>query len=76
MIEELSSELDGLIEIVQSKGLGKAYIRESRIAVSDVVGMIGDGMSHKEILNYFPFLREEHILACLVYDKKSGLVRE
>ena len=76
MIEEFSVELNTLIEIVPGKGLGKAYIKESRIAVSDVMGMIKDGMSNKEILNYFPALEEEHISACIAHDDKSGLVRE
>jgi len=76
MIEELSVNADTLIEIVQSKGLGKAYIKESRIAVSDVMGMLGDGMSHQEILNYFPALREKHITACIAHNKQSGLIRE
>jgi len=76
MIEELSIEMNTLIEIVPGKGLGKAYIKESRIAVSDVMGMLKDGMSNKEILNYFPALQEEHISACIVHDANSGLIRE
>ena len=69
-------EIDTLIEIIPGKGLGKAYIKESRIAVSDVIGMMRDGMSNDEILNYFPALHEKHISACIAHDASSGLVRE
>lgn len=76
MVEKHTADLDDLIEIVPGKGSGKAYIKESRIAVSDVVSMLTEGMDNREILNYFPSLQEDHILACLAHDAKSGLVRE
>ncbi|MEE8588439.1 MAG: DUF433 domain-containing protein [Sulfurimonadaceae bacterium] len=76
MVEEYISDLDDLIEIVPGKGAGKAYIKESGIAVNDVLSMLTEGMDNKEILNYFPSLEEDHILACLAHDANNGLVRE
>ena len=76
MAEEYISDLDDLIEIVPGKGAGKAYIKESRIAVNDVLSMLTEGMDNREILNYFPSLEENHILACLAHDANNDLVRE
>ena len=76
MVEEHIADLGDLIEIVPGKGSGKAYIKESRIAVNDVLSMLTEGMDNKEILNYFPSLQEDHILACLAYNADNGLVRE
>jgi len=56
-----------LIETVSSKGLGKAYITDTKIAVYDILAMLDDGMSHEAICNYFPVLEEAHIDACLAY---------
>ena len=38
-----------------------------RIAVADVLGWLSNGMSHEQILNDYPELREEDIRACLAY---------
>ncbi len=76
MVDENIADLDSLIEIVPGKGSGKACIKESRIAVNDVLSMLTEGMSSGEILGYFPALEEDHILACLAYEAKNGLVNE
>ncbi|MGB5963908.1 MAG: DUF433 domain-containing protein [Sulfurimonadaceae bacterium] len=76
MLDEHIADLDRLIEIVPGKRSGKACIKESRIAVNDVLSMLTEGMSSSEILEYFPVLKEDHILACLAYEAKNGLVNE
>jgi uncharacterized protein (DUF433 family) len=44
---------------------GKPCIKETRIAVSDILQWLASGMTHKEILDDYPSLKEEHILAAL-----------
>ena len=46
---------------------GKPCIRGMRITVYDVLDYLASGMTHQEILNEFPYLREKDILACLSY---------
>ncbi len=38
-----------------------------RITVSDVLSYLASGMSFEEILEDFPYLEKEDILACLSY---------
>jgi uncharacterized protein (DUF433 family) len=42
-----------------------------RITVYDVLGYLASGMSHEEILSDFPYLKEEDILASLVFAADS-----
>lgn len=44
---------------------GRPCIRGYRIRVSDILGLLGAGASHAEILEDYPFLEEEDILAAL-----------
>ena len=46
---------------------GKPIIRGTRITVYDVLEYLASGMTHREILDDFPYLTEEDILACLSY---------
>ena len=46
---------------------GKPTIRGTRITVYDVLEYLASGMTHREILDDFPYLTEEDILACLSY---------
>lgn len=46
---------------------GKPIIRGTRITVYDVLSYLASGMSHKEIIEEFPPLTEEDILACLSF---------
>lgn len=46
---------------------GKPAIRGTRMAVLFLMEHLASGDSHKEILEAFPFLEEEDILACLQY---------
>jgi uncharacterized protein (DUF433 family) len=46
---------------------GKAIIRGRRLAVSHVLGMMSAGSSIEELLEHYPWLEREDILACLKY---------
>ena len=46
---------------------GKPCIRGMRIRVSDILQMLGEGVSNEEILQDFPDLEQQDIQACLLY---------
>ncbi len=56
-----------IITVEPGKCGGKPCIRGMRITVYDVLGYLASGMTREEILNDFPYLREEDIQACLAY---------
>lgn len=49
---------------------GKPCIRGMRIRVSDILQMLGEGVSNEEILQDFPDLEHQDIQACLLYAAK------
>ena len=57
----------GAITVEPGKRGGKPCIRGMRITVYDVLGYLAAGMTHGEVLEEFPYLTEEDILACLSY---------
>ena len=64
------------ITIEAGKRGGKPCIRQMRITVYDVLEYLASGMSHREILDDFPYLVEEDIRACLSFaaDRERKLV--
>jgi len=46
---------------------GKPCIRGMRITVYEVLEYMASGMTREQILEDFPYLTEEDILACLAY---------
>ena len=56
-----------LITIEPGRRAGKPCIRGMRITVDDVLDYLSSGMTHQEVLDELPYLREEDILACLSY---------
>ena len=46
---------------------GRPCIRGLRIRVTDILGLLGAGASHQEILEDYPFLEENDILVSLEY---------
>lgn len=56
-----------IITIEPGKRSGKPCIRGMRMTVYDVLDYLAAGMTHEEILDDFPYLTEEDILACLSY---------
>lgn len=57
----------GLITIEPGKRGGRPCVRGMRITVGDVLGWLAAGMSHAEILDDYPELTEQDILACLAF---------
>jgi uncharacterized protein (DUF433 family) len=55
------------ITIQPGKRGGKPCIRGLRITVYDILEYLASGMSIEEVLDDFPFLEKEDILACLSY---------
>lgn len=56
-----------ILTVEPGKRNGQPCIRGMRITVYDVLSYLASGMSHAEILEDFPYLTEEDILACLSY---------
>mgnify|MGYP002621649410 CR=1 FL=1 len=56
-----------IITIEPGKRSGKPCIRGMRITVYDVLSYLAAGMTNEEILDDFPDLTKEDILACLAY---------
>lgn len=63
-----------IITIEPGKRSGKPCIRNMRITVGDVLGWLAAGRSHDEIMEDFPELTKEDILAALAYaaDKENN----
>lgn len=55
------------ITIEPDKCGGRPCIRGMRIRVKDVLDMLADGATEKEILEDFPYLEADDIRACLEY---------
>ena len=56
-----------IITLEPGKRGGKPCIRGMRITVYDVLSYLASGMTYEEILDDFPYLTQEDILACLSY---------
>ena len=56
-----------IITMEPGKRGGKPCIRGMRITVYDVLSYLAAGMTSEELLNDFPYLTHEDILACLSY---------
>ncbi|HMV79075.1 MAG TPA: DUF433 domain-containing protein [Leptospiraceae bacterium] len=55
------------ITVEPGKRSGKPCIRGLRITVYDVLGYLASGMTYEEVLDDFPDLTKEDILACFAY---------
>lgn len=60
-------DYEARITIEPGKRSGQACIRGLRITVGDLLGFLAAGMSHQDILEDFPALEAEDILAALAY---------
>ena len=54
-----------IITMEPGKRGGKPCIRGMRMTVYDVLEYLASGMTEQEILNDFPYLTQQDILACL-----------
>ncbi len=60
-------EFSSYISIDPEIRFGKPCIKGTRITVADILQWLASGMSHAEILEDYPSLKEEHILAALAF---------
>ena len=51
---------------------GKPIVRDMRIAVEHILGMLAAGDTAQSILSDYPFLEPQDIRACLVFAHRSG----
>jgi len=58
---------EDIITAEPGKRGGKPCVRGLRITVYEVLDMLANGMSHAQILEDFPDLTEQDILACLAF---------
>jgi len=56
-----------IITMESGKRSGQPCIRGLRITVYDVLSMLADGMTMKEVISDFPEINEKDILACLSF---------
>jgi uncharacterized protein (DUF433 family) len=54
-------------EINPEVRFGRPVIKGTRITVYDVLSWLASGQTHEEILDDFPQLSNDYILACLSY---------
>lgn len=55
------------ISLKPGRRSGKPCIRDLRITVYDVLGYLAAGMTEAELLNDFPDLTHEDVLACFAF---------
>jgi len=60
-------DIANIITIEPGMRGGKPCIRGMRITVYDVLEYLASGMSYEEILDDFPYLTQQDILACLSF---------
>ena len=53
---------------------GKPCIKNTRIAVEDILNWLASGMSFEEISEDFPSIRKQHILAVLKFASQREMV--
>ncbi|KIQ20975.1 hypothetical protein RT99_13270 [Flavobacterium sp. MEB061] len=63
----MENRSQNLISINPDIRFGKPTITGTRICVSDILLWLSKGMSFDEIIEDFPQLKKEHILAALVF---------
>jgi len=61
------TKYQSIITIDQNKRFGKPCIRGLRIAVHDVLDWLASGMTPAEIIEDFPELTHNDIMACLAF---------
>ena len=63
----MSVPYQSIITIEPGKRSGKPCIRGMRMTVYGVLSYLASGMTHQQLLEDFPYLTEEDILACLSF---------
>lgn len=69
-------DIQGRITINPAVRFGKPCVRGTRLTVGDVLGSLASGMSEAELLEDFPQLSHDDVLACLAYaaDRERCLI--
>ena len=60
-------EFSSYISINPEIRFGKPCIKGTRITIADILQWLASGMSHTQILEDYPSLKEDHILAALAF---------
>ncbi len=60
-------EFSSYISINPEIRFGKPCIKGTRIAIADILQWLASGMTYAQILEDYPALKEEHILASLAF---------
>ncbi len=60
-------EFASYISIDPEIRFGKPCIKGTRIAIADILQWLASGMTYSEILEDYPLLKKEHILAALSF---------
>ena len=63
----MNSAYEGIVVQEPGKRGGRPCIAGTRIAVTDILGWLSNGMTHAEILSDFPELSENKIRAALAF---------
>lgn len=50
---------------------GKPVVRDTRLSVEFVIGLLADGWGEQDILENYPGLTHDDILACLAYARDA-----
>lgn len=72
---QLNMDYRNIITFEPGKRSGQPCIRGLRITVYDVLSYLASGMSMEEILDDFPMLTREDILACLAFAAETERTR-
>jgi uncharacterized protein (DUF433 family) len=67
-------EFASCISINPEIRFGKPCVKGTRIAIADILSMLASGASYSEILEDFPSLKDEHIIASLVFAANRDLM--
>src|SRR5947208_14330714 len=65
-------KLSERITVEPEKCGGRPSIRGLRIRVTDILGMLAEGVPHEEILRDFPYLEPDDIKAALTYAARQS----
>ena len=61
-----------LIEVIPGVCGGRPVIRGTRMRVTDILGALAVGDTAEEILEDFPYIKREDIMACLAYGAETS----
>ena len=71
----MMKELASYISIDPEIRFGKPCIKNTRIAISDILLWLASGMNHAEILEDYLSLTEDYIRAALMFAAKRAMIK-